>query len=151
MRFRIQNLKQYLPYFTGESVIPLKLYVVSLPAVIFFTIIIEADLNDSNNLLKWTLATIYSIFVTTIFVFFYKYVVFSYAKQIAIPLSQVFIYAVLLGSVKGISTYYFSVLLNLHDHAMIHSDVFDRLIPAIVISLWFVPVISWIHFSLDRY
>lgn len=151
MRFRIRNLNQYLPYFTGESVIPLKLYVFSLPGIIFFTIVIDADLNDTNNLLNWALATFYSIFVTTIFVFFYKYVVFSYAKQIAIPLSQVFIYAVLLGSVKGISTYYFSVLLKLHDHGYIDPDIFDRLIPAIVISLWFVPVISWIHFSLDRY
>jgi len=151
MRFRIRNLKQYLPYFTGESVIPLKLYVFSLPGIIFFTIVIEADLNDTKNILNWALATFYSIFVTTIFVFFYKYVVFSYAKQIAIPLSQVFIYAVLLGSVKGLSTYYFSVLLKLHDHGYIDPDIFDRLIPAIVISLWFVPVISWIHFSLDRY
>jgi hypothetical protein len=151
MRFRIRNLKQYLPYFTGESVIPLKLYVFCLPGIIFFTIVIEADFNDTNNILNWALATFYSIFVTTIFVFFYKYVVFSYAKQIAIPLSQVFIYAVLLGSVKGLSTYYFSVLLKLHDHGYIDPDIFDRLIPAIVISLWFVPVISWIHFSLDRY
>ena len=151
MRFRIRNLKQYLPYFTGESVIPLKLYVVSLPATIFFTIVIEADLNDTNNLFSWALATFYSILVTTIFIFFYKYVVFSYAKHIAIPLNQVLIYAVLLGSVKGISTYYFSVILKLHDHGLIDIDILDRLIPAIVISVWYVPVISWIHFSLDRY
>jgi signal transduction histidine kinase len=151
MRFRIRNLKQYLPYFTGESVIPLKLYVVSLPAIIFFTIVIEVDLNDTNNLFSWALATFYSILVTTIFIFFYKYVVFSYAKHIAIPLNQVLIYAVLLGSVKGISTYYFSVILKLQDHGFIDIDILDRLIPAIVISVWYVPVISWIHFSLDRY
>jgi signal transduction histidine kinase len=151
MKNRIQKLKEYLPYFTGESVIPLRLYVISLPAISFFTIIIEADLTDSKNLFAWTLTTFYSLLVTTIFVLFYKYVVFSYAKHIAIPVSKVFIYAILLGGVKGLSTYYFSVILKLHDHEFINTDLIDRLIPAIIISVWFVPVISWIHFSLDRY
>ena len=151
MKNRIRKLKEYLPFFTGESVIPLRLYVISLPAVMFFTIIIEADLHDTKNLFDWTIATTYSILVTTIFVLFYKYVVFSYVKHIAIPVGKVFIYAVLLGSVKGLSTYYFSSILNLHDHELVDIHILNRLIPAILISVWYVPIVSWIHFSLDRY
>ena len=151
MKNRIQKLKEYLPYFTGESVIPLRLYVISLPGVVFFTIVVEADLSDSKNLFDWLLATTYSIIVTTSFILFYKYVVFSYAKHIAIPVGKVFVYAILLGSVKGISTYYFSSALNLHDNEIIHIDILDKLIPAILISVWYVPTVSWIHFSFDRY
>jgi signal transduction histidine kinase len=89
--------------------------------------------------------------VTTSFILFYKYVVFSYAKHIAIPVGKVFVYAILLGSVKGISNYYFSSALNLHDNEIIHIDILDKLIPAILISVWYVPTVSWIHFSFDRY
>jgi len=148
---KIKDLKRFFPYFSGDSVIPLKIYFFSLPAIIFFTVTVEADLKDLENVTQWTLATIYSILVTAVFVFFCKYVVFAYSKQIMIPLSQVFVYTILLGAFKGISTYYFSYLLKLHDHSLMSIHILYRLIPAIIVALFFVPIASWIHYSLERY
>jgi signal transduction histidine kinase len=147
----LNKIKSYLPYFTDESVIPIKLYLYSVPSIIFFTVVVEADLENFHNILQWTIATIYSILITVIFVLFYKYVVFSYAKHESIPVIQVIIYAILLGSVKGSSTYYFSFIMGLHDHGLESSHIFSRLIPAIVIALVYVPNISWIHSSLERF
>lgn len=148
---KINEIKSYLPYFTGESVIPLKLYFYTVPSIIFFTVVVEADLKNTQNIIQWTIATIYSVLVTAIFVFFYKYVVFSYAKHESIPVIQVIVYAILLGSVKSLSTFYFSVIMGLHDHGLESKHVFSRFIPAVIISILYVPIVSWIHSSLERF
>ena len=148
---KLSEIKSYLPYFTGESVIPLKFYLFSVPSIIFFTVVVEADLGNRQNTIQWTIATIYSVLVTAIFVFFYKYVVFSYAKHESIPVIQVIVFAFLLGSVKSLSTYYFSVIMGLHDHGLENLHIFDRFIPAVIIALIFVPLMSWIHSSMERF
>jgi len=116
----------------------------------FFTISAEADFRNFENVSQWTMATVLSIFVTALFVIFCKYVVFAYAQQISIPLSHVFLYIVSFGSVKGISTYYFSYLFGLQSE-LLSFDILNRWIPAIIVALFFVPIASWIHHSIERY
>lgn len=148
---KLKELKKYNPYFTGESIIPLKIYFYALPGVIFFTIVAQPDLMTAENINRWFLATLCSVVVTGVFVFFCKYVVFAYAKHISIPITQVLLYALVLGIVKGYSTFYFVTLFKLHDHGLIHIHLIYRLLPAIISTLFFVPMASWIHYSLEKY
>jgi signal transduction histidine kinase len=148
---KLKDLKKYSPYFTGESIIPIKIYFYALPGAFFFTIIAQPDLMTADNINRWLLATTCSLIVTALFVFFCKYVVFAYAKHISIPISHVFLYALSLGFVKGFTTFYFVTFFKLHDHGLIHIHLVYRLIPAVISTLFFVPIASWIHYSLKKY
>jgi signal transduction histidine kinase len=148
---KIKEFKKYTPYFNGESIIPLKIYFYALPWIIFFTIIAQPELFNWKKINLWVLATICSILVTSIFVFFCKYVVFAYAKHISIPINHVVLYALMLGIVKGYSTYYFVTFFKLHDHGLIHIHLLQKIVPAIISTLFFVPIASWIHYSLEKY
>jgi signal transduction histidine kinase len=148
---KLKELKKYNPYFTGESIISLRIYFYALPGVIFFTIIAQPDLMTREKINLWMLATACSILVTGLFVLFCKYVLFAYAKHISIPISHVVLYALMLGIVKGYSTFYFVTFFRLHDHGLIHIHLLYRLIPAITSTLFFVPIASWIHYSLEKY
>ena len=68
---------------------------------------------------------------------------------------QVFIYTLFLGVTKGLSTYYISVFFGLHNHPVdneiLNLHLLIRLIPAIILSFWFVPLMSWIEFTLSKY
>jgi len=148
---KLNKIKSYLPFFTGESVIPLKLYLYTVPSILFFSVVVEANLEDGQNIMQWVIATIYSLLLTTVFILFYKYIVFSYVKHESIPLFHVIVYAILLGSVKGLSTYYFSAIMGLHDHGLESYHIFNRLVPAVLIALVYVPSLTWIHSSLQRF
>jgi signal transduction histidine kinase len=148
---KLKELKKYSPYFTGESIIPLKIYFMALPGITFFTIVAQPDLMTADKINLWILAAICAIIVTGLFVMFCKYVVFAYAKHISIPISHVFLYALILGTVKGYSTFYFVTFFKLHDHGLIDIHLLYRLIPAIISTLFFVPIASWIHYSLEKY
>ena len=148
---KLKDLKKYSPYFTGESIIPLRIYFYAIPGISFFTIVAQPDLMTREKISLWILATFCSIVVTGLFVLFCKYVVFAYAKHISIPLSHVVLYALMLGIVKGYSTFYFITFFRLHDHGLIDIHLLYRLIPAITSTLFFVPIASWIHYSLEKY
>jgi len=148
---KLKDLKKYSPYFTGESIIPLRIYFYAIPGISFFTIVAQPDLMTREKISLWILATFCSIIVTGLFVLFCKYVVFAYAKHISIPLSHVVLYALMLGIVKGYSTFYFITFFRLHDHGLIDIHLLYRLIPAITSTLFFVPIASWIHYSLEKY
>jgi hypothetical protein len=107
---RLKKLK--FPQITGESIIPVKLYVIQIPTIIIFSVIADAESKNLNELSLKFLAAINSVIITLFFVLFYKFVIFGYAKDKPISFRQILLYILLLGSVKGGSYYFFYVFLT---------------------------------------
>ena len=146
---KLKKLK--FPQITGESIIPVKLYVIQIPTIIIFSVLADAESENLNELSLKFLAAINSVIVTLFFVLFYKFVIFGYAKDKPIPFRQILLYILLLGSIKGGSYYFFYVIFNIHSHGFFHYHLVLKILSATFTAAWFVPTTSWIYISLKKY
>jgi signal transduction histidine kinase len=145
------RIKYLFSSITGESIIPLNLYIIQSPLIVIFTVMGDPEFRDFNNLVKQFQAALLSVLVTFFLVIFFKYIIFAPYKKNTIPLFQIILFIILLGLVKGGSTYFFTVQFGLHDHGFFHWHPVIKILSAVVVAFWFVPTTSWIFNSIKKF
>ena len=147
----INRIKNLFSSITGESIIPINLYLIQTPFIIIFSVLGDPEFSEFGNLAKQFQAAIYSVIITSFIVIFYKYIIFAPYKKNTVPITQIISYILILGIVKGGSTYFFYIQFRLHDHGFFHWHLIVKVLSAILVALWFVPTSAWIYDSIKKF
>ncbi len=145
------RIKYLFSSITGESIIPLNLYIIQSPLIVVFTVMGDPEFRELSNLAKQFQVALLSVLVTSFLVLFYKFVIFAPYKKNTIPLLQIIFFIILLGVVKGGSTFFFYVQFRVHVHGFFHWHLVTKILSAVVVAFWFVPTTSWIFNSIKKF
>jgi hypothetical protein len=133
-------MDKILPSFQYDksNIVPLKLYLVSVPLIIFATTINDIDFKDSLNITMWIIVSVISVLICGVFVLLVKYFLFEKAFKNKIPASVVLFYGIVLGFLKGSSTFYMAVWIGIYTPNELNPEGITRMMVATLLGIWFV-------------
>jgi signal transduction histidine kinase len=119
------------------NVVPLNVYALSVPLIILGTMIDDIKLQNTINVVNWFAIAVLSVLFCYVFVLVAKYLFFNKIYVDKIPAVVVLLYGIILGLLKGSSTFYLAVWIGVFTPGDLNSEGITRMVAATLLGIWF--------------
>lgn len=123
--------------YNKSNIVPLNIYLLSVPLIIFATTINDINFKDSINIAMWLIASVLSVLLCGFFILLVKYLFFNKVFENKIPAAVVLFYGIVLGFLKGSSTFYLAVWLGIYELNELNPEGISRMMVATLLGVWF--------------
>jgi signal transduction histidine kinase len=123
--------------YNKTNVVPINVYALSVPLIILGTMINDINLLDIINVINWFTIAVLSLLVCYVFALVAKHLFFNKIFVDKIPVSVVLLYGIILGFLKGSSTFYLAVWLGVYTPGDLNPQGITRMAAATFLGVWF--------------